>query len=151
MGLIMAHAAYRAGERLTCLVYTGAIGMLIAITATPSVDSSHILISLLLPLTLHAFYVWFLRSVLNSGVCTVLHLFSPLLLLFAVQFHSYGAWQKTTLLYFVLVANLHYSLLPHPARKKARGQTASKTSRHLERLIAEGWIDTEATLTVPRR
>jgi hypothetical protein len=113
--------------------------MLIAIAATPSVDPFHILISLLLPLMFHAFYLRLLHSVLSFWM--FLHLFVPLLLLFAIQFHSFGAWQKSMMLYFVLLANLHYGLLPHSVGKKARKQSTPKINRDLERLIAEGWID----------
>ena len=139
MGGVVAHAAHRCGEFLTCLVYAVATVMLVAIAATPSVDPFHTLLSLLLPLLFHAFYLRLLHSVVSFWM--FVHLFVPLLLLFAIQFHSFGAWQKCLLLYFVFLANLHYGLLPHPAGKKARKQSTRKINRDLERLIAEGWID----------
>jgi hypothetical protein len=139
MGVVMAHAAYRCGEFLTYLVYTVATVMLVAIAATPSVDPFHILISLLLPFMFHAFYLRLLHSVLSFLM--FLHLFVPLLLLFAIQFHSFGAWQKCMILYVVVLANLHYGLLLHPVGKKARTESTPKINRDLERLVAEGWID----------
>jgi hypothetical protein len=139
MGVVMAHAAYRCGDFLTCLIYAAGTVMLVAIAATPSVDPFHILISLLLPLMFHAFYLRLLHSVLSFWM--FLHLFVPLLLLFAIQFHSFGAWQKIMMLYFVLLANLHYGLLPHPVAKTTRKKSTPKINRDLERLIAEGWID----------
>jgi len=115
------------------------IVMLLAIAATPSFDPFHVLISLLLPLLFHAFYLGVLYFELSSWM--FLHLFVPLLLLFGIQFHSFGAWQKGMMIYYVLLANLHYSVLPHPVGRKARKRSTSKINRDLERLIAQGWID----------
>jgi hypothetical protein len=148
MGVVLAHAAYRCRESLACLVYTVGSVMLVAIAATPSIHPLHILISLLLPVMLHAFYLRLLSSVL--GLWKFLHPSVPLLLALAVQFHSYGAWQKSMILYLVLLANIHYGLLSPPVRGKKRKRPVSMTNRELERLVAEGWIDRRAALVGPR-
>ena len=121
--------------------------MLVVIAATPSMHPFHILISLLLPITFHAFYFRLLYPIL--GFWKFLHPSVPLLLLLVTQFHSYGAFQKGMILYLVALANFHYSLLSHLPRTKARAQTVRRANRDLERLIAEGWIDRKATVTEP--
>jgi hypothetical protein len=142
MGVVMTHAAYRCRESLTCVVYAGAIVMLIAIVATPSVDPLHVLISLVLPFIFYVFYLKLLHSLVRFLM--LVHLAAPVLMLFAIQFHSYGAWQKSMMMYFVLLANFHYGLLPHPVRRNAHRRPTRGMNRDLERLIAEGWIDRKA-------
>ena len=149
MGVVMSRAAHRSGEFATSAVYTVATVMLGAIAATPSADPFHVLLSLLLPLVLHAFYLWLLHSRLSFWM--FLHLTVPLLLLVAVQFQSFGAWQKSLLIYFVLLANWHYGLLPHPVGMRARKQSPPTVNREFERLIAEGWIDKKADRSFGKR
>jgi len=144
IGLAIARRAYVSGDLLACLVYVVAIALLSAIAATPSFDSFHIFISLLLPFILYVYYLTLLYS--GASRWMFLHLCIPVILLFAIRFHSFGAWQKSMILYFGLVANVHYGLLPGPARKMAQRRPSSETQWDRdERRLAEGWIGKSRT------
>lgn len=72
-----------------------------------------------------------------------LHLFIPLFLLLAIQYHSFGGWQKSMIVYFGLVTNVHYQMLPHPIRKKAPKKGRKFTRNNWDRddrRIAEGAV-----------
>ncbi|GBD35018.1 hypothetical protein HRbin36_00122 [bacterium HR36] len=45
---------------------------------------------------------------LSDSLWLALHLVSPILLAVLTGVHSYGAWQKAVLLYFLGLANVHY-------------------------------------------
>jgi hypothetical protein len=87
------------------LIVTTALLALVA--ATPSLDADHILVSGILLLSLYLYYA-ILFNRLESGWLW-LHLPMPVLLLFLTRLHSYGLWQKSLILYFLLVINLQYS------------------------------------------
>jgi hypothetical protein len=150
MCVIMAHAAHRYDEFGTSFFYAVATIMLIAIAATPSFDSFHIFISLLLPALLYLYYLTRLFSDLSGWM--FLHLFTPLILLLAIRYHSFGAWQKAMIIYFGLVANVHYASFPHPVRKKKRKKRPRETQWDRDdRRIADGLVDEKSRTSAGKR
>jgi len=149
MGIVMTRAAHRSGDSLTCRVYGVGTIMLALVAATPSIHPFHILVSLALPAIFQAFYFRLLYSVAGSWRALLPSV--PLLLLLVPSLHSYGALQKSMILYVVVLANLHYGLLSRPWRTNARKRTDSGTSRNLDRLIAEGWVENNAPVPRPCR
>jgi hypothetical protein len=150
MGGVMTFAAYRCGDSITGTFYAVAMILLIAIAATPSFDSFHLFISLLLPFLFYAYYLTLLYS--HVSFWMFLHLFVPLIVLLAIHYHSFGAWQKSMIIYFGLVANVHYSFLPAPGRKTVRKQSASESNwDRVERRIAEEGVSTTSRMARPER
>lgn len=139
MCVIMVQAACRSGETAAAIFYGLVMTLLTLIAATPSFDAFHIMISLLLPLMLYVYY-W---TLLYSGVSywSFLHMSVPLILLLAIRYHSFGAWQKSMIIYFGAIANMHYRFLPPPIKKTARKRPTSESRwERDERRLAEGVV-----------
>src|SRR5262249_50009816 len=80
---------------------------------------------------LYGYYAALLYSA--GSVWLFPHLAVPMALLIATRCHSFGAWQKSLVLYFLFAANVHYHLLSHglPGR-------AAPSGRHVPRLSLPG-------------
>jgi hypothetical protein len=81
--------------------------LLAFVAATPSLDSDHLIVSGVLLLSLYLYYALLFHRLESRWLW--LHLPMPVLLLFLTQRHSYGLWQKSLILYYLLVINLQYS------------------------------------------
>ncbi len=112
-GLLYTVSLFRCRREGEAVVSALALLFLIAVAATPSVDTFHLLCSVLLLLLLFSHYALLLYRA--GGPWWLAHLTVPLALLLATQFHSYGAWQKALVLYFLAAAVLHHHLLGREA------------------------------------
>jgi hypothetical protein len=103
-----------------------AIGVLILLTVavTPSTNNFHLLCSLLLFGLLFGYYAILLYRA--ERILLALHLIVPVALAFAIQFHSYGLWQKSFITYFVFLAAAHHHAL---TLEHSRGHASSVTHR----------------------
>src|SRR5262249_34093386 len=130
-----------------------AIGVLILLTVavTSSTNSFHLLCSLLLFGLLFSYYGILLYRA--ERILLVLHLIVPVALAFAIQFHSYGLWQKSFISYFVLLAAAHHHVITHqlsrrhsssPSHPCGRGQATKR--RKVYRLeLEEHWQRRDAS------
>jgi hypothetical protein len=138
MGVMMTRASFRSGESINGAFYAAAMTLLAMIAVTPSFDLLHLFLSLLLPLAVYVYYAFLFYSA--ATLWMLLHLSIPIVLAVATGFHSYGAWQKCLILYFVLLANLHWRFLPtttkpkqgKPARRGDRWEEVEEIMRNLE-------------------
>jgi hypothetical protein len=129
IGLLMVHASHRSGQNKTAVFYAVATVLLLVLAATPSWGPFHVFWSLVLPLL---FYVYYTRLLLGTGsVWVPLHLAIPVVLVLATRYHSFGAWQKSLIAYFLLVVNIHYHILWHlgPSRPRVRRRVSSLRKR----------------------
>jgi hypothetical protein len=95
----------------------GLLAVVLALVAlTPSEGEFHLICSLVLFALLYTYYAVQLHA--TGGLWFRAHLAVPVLLVLATQFHSYGLWQKSFILYFLLAVNVQYHLLTQasPAR-----------------------------------
>lgn len=92
---------------LDALVLLVATVLLAVVAATPSLDSGHMFVSGILLFSLYIYYAILFYRLASRWLW--LHLPIPVLLLFLTQLHSYGLWQKSLILYYLLVINLQYS------------------------------------------
>ena len=126
-GVMMTRASFRSGESINGAFYAAAMTLLAVIAVTPSFDLLHLFLSLLLPLAVYVYYA-FIFPCSAAPLWMVLHLSIPVVLAVATGFHSYGAWQKCLIVYFVLLANLHWRCLPPPTEPK-QGKPARRGDR----------------------
>ena len=106
-GLILVQLLVRLGwflDALMLLIVTALLGF---VAATPSLDSGHLYASGVLLLSLYIYYAILFYRLESRWLW--LHLAAPVLLLFLTQLHSYGLWQKSLILYYLLVISLQYS------------------------------------------
>jgi hypothetical protein len=82
---------------------------LLVVAATPSYNAFHLVSSALLLLVLLGYYAALLYHA--ESLWLFAHLSVPLVLAVAIDFHSYGLWQKSLICYFVLLAVIHHHLL----------------------------------------
>ena len=92
----------------TCLLGVVAV-FLILVAVTPSQNGFHHIGSFVVLAVLFGYYAAVLRG--ESAAWMFGHLAVPILLFFVTQFHSYGLWQKSLIVYFLLVINVHHWLL----------------------------------------
>jgi hypothetical protein len=104
--------------------------LLLLVAATSSVNGFHLLCSFVLFGLLYAYYALLLYK--KSPAWLWAHLAVPALLVLMTQAHSYGLWQKSFIVYYLLVANVHHHLL-------SRG-LAPRHRTALGRHSAEGWF-----------
>lgn len=83
--------------------------ILLTVAMTPSRNGFHLFCSLLLFVLLFGYYGVLLYR--TQPILLILHLIVPLALAFAIQFHSYGLWQKSFISYFVFLAATHHHVL----------------------------------------
>jgi hypothetical protein len=100
---------------------------LLAVAVTPSFNEWHGLCSFVVIGLLYCYYAVVLHG--EGPVWMWLHLALPLLVLAAIRCHSYGLWQKSMIVYFVLAVNVQHWLLsrgraaldgPRPGRSGGR-------------------------------
>ena len=82
---------------------------LFLVAVTPSEDGFHHFGSFVVLAVLFGYYAAILRT--EGRAWMFGHLAVPILLLFVTQFHSYGLWQKSLIVYFLLVINVHHWLI----------------------------------------
>jgi hypothetical protein len=113
---------YRNGEAL--IVFLTVI-LLFIVATTDSFGGFHLLASLALLLALYVYYAVLLFRAQSFWVFG--HLFVPIMLGLGTQAHSYGLWQKSLIVYFVLATAIHYEwlmrLLPRPRSTRKRKGT----------------------------
>ena len=148
LGLVaaaMTAACVRAGRDVEVCVLCVAGFLLVIVAVTPSLWPLHELCSLLLLSLLYwyfalLFYAWESRW----RWLLFVHLPAPLALVIVTQCHSYGLWQKSLIVYFVVVINIHYHLvvryLPRLARlrKSARGRNDPLGKRRVVYILTPG-------------
>jgi hypothetical protein len=117
-GGLMVVAAVRARRAGAGGVYAVATVLLAVVAATPSLDDVHILTSYALMLLLYAYYA---ACFYRAGRAWLMpHLAVPVVVLLATQGHSYGLWQKSVVVYFVLVIGGHHHVLTRGAPRPFR-------------------------------
>lgn len=107
IGPLMVWASWRSGELATAWFYGVGTGLLVYVAVTPSEAAGHSLCSLGLLL---AFYVYYARMLLDDISLWVF----PFLLVpgvLALVTLSFGPWQKSLIVFYLVVANIHYHLL----------------------------------------
>jgi hypothetical protein len=96
--------------------------LLLFVALTPSDGGLHVLASLVLLAVLFTYYAVQFHAAGRAWLWA--HLAIPSLLVLATQFHSYGLWQKSFIVYFLLAVNVQHHLLTRGAalgsRAKAR-------------------------------
>lgn len=104
--------------------------LFVLVAVTPSTAGFHHLCSLLLLGTLFLYYALLLRA--SDSPWLLGHLAVPILLAMVTQLHSYGLWQKSLVVYFLMLANVRRALIrsqpvspePLPYRRYARGSSS---------------------------
>lgn len=87
---------------ISCL----AVILLVIVAVTPSNDADHVLCSFVLLSLLFIYYAVVLYR--GGSLWLIPHVAVPLVLSIAIPpLYSYGPWQKSLIIYFVVVANLH--------------------------------------------
>lgn len=102
-------ALVRAGEEDEAVSGGLATLLLFVVAVTPSFNGFHLLCSFALLLLLFVHYGRLLRD--SGSPWFVLHVLAPLALALASGSHSYGLWQKSLILYVVVLANVRHHLL----------------------------------------
>ena len=111
------------------------VGLLWEVATTPSADFYHLFMSFLLLFAVWGYYGWLFHRLESRWLW--LHLVAPVLLIFLTRLHSYGLWQKSVIVYFVFLLNLHYhafaSWLPQRRQQEAAPATPKQRFRDTER------------------
>ncbi len=124
IGGLMIRTSIRLCRHGEIAVLSLAMLLLGIVAATPSCDELHVFCSLMLLLL---FYIHFAVLLYSAGSAWLfVHLATPLVLLLAAKGHSFGLWQKMSIMYFVLAASVHARFLG--ARQPV---TKSKRRQHL--------------------
>jgi hypothetical protein len=114
----MLRALHRAGRDGHAFYLGVAAFFLLLVALTRSEDGFHLLCSFVVLALLYVYYAVVLGKV--GLVCQVGHLLVPLLLVGITQLHSYGLWQKSLIVYFLLAANGEYSFLHRPVPRSGK-------------------------------
>jgi hypothetical protein len=110
-GLLLVISALMIHALLRCRLphHAGLFGLaallLLFVAATPSANKFHLLASFVLFAVLYFYYAALLGVARTAWLWV--HLTIPALLVLATQCHSYGLWQKSFIVYFLLAANVH--------------------------------------------
>jgi hypothetical protein len=109
IALLSLLSLFRAGkeEEATSAAIIAVLLFLVAVS--PSWDLVHLLCSIALLLFLFRHYWWLLGTARSPWLLP--HLLAPLFLLLLSGAHSYGLWQKSLILYFVILANIRHHQL----------------------------------------
>jgi hypothetical protein len=128
-------AALTRADREAEAVFSGVACLLLLIVAlTPSLEPFHLICSALLLLFLFGYYAVLLYRAKNS--LFIAHLAVPLALVLATGFHSYGIWQKTLIVYFVLASVAHHHVLrPATPAPPARDPQPSRSPSDRRRKV----------------
>src|SRR5205823_4510982 len=85
-----------------------AVFLLLLVAATPSWGSFHLAWSFLLLGLLFGYYAVLLYR--TESFLLMMHLAVPVVLVVVTRFHSYGIWQKSFIVYFVVAAVIHHHI-----------------------------------------
>ncbi len=107
IGPLMVTVSWKAGEDGAAWFYALATVVMGYIAVTPSEGTGHVFWSLVLPLLFYAYYARVLIEADSFGVFA--HLAVPFVLVCVTL--NYGLWQKCLIIYFLIVANIHYQVL----------------------------------------
>ena len=132
----MLRALHRAGlGDHACLLGVVAFFLLV-VAVTPSADALHLLCSFVVLVLLFGYYAAVVRGV--GRVWLWAHLAIPILLVLLTRCHSYGLWQKSLIVYFLLAVNVQHFLLSRgPGRlRTARGGWHRPDSQGRRRRVA---------------
>jgi membrane-associated HD superfamily phosphohydrolase len=128
VGVLYVVALARSQREAEAIISSISVLILLAVAVTPSTNSFHLLCSLLLFGLLFGYYAILLYR--TERILLVGHLIVPIALALAIQFHSYGLWQKSFISYSVFLAAVHHHALTH--RHSGRNFWLSQSSgRHL--------------------
>lgn len=111
VGVLYVAALGRSQREAEAIISAFAILILLAVALTPSTDLFHLFCSLLLFGVLFGYYAILLYRA--ERILLVVHLIVPIALALAIQFHSYGLWQKSFIAYSVFLAAVHHHVLNH--------------------------------------
>jgi hypothetical protein len=108
---------------------------LLLVAVTPSTDGFHVFCSFVVLALLFSYYAVMLRGV--GLVWMWAHLTVPLVLVVATHCHSYGLWQKSLIVYFLLAVNVQHFLLSRrrPHRGSARQGRRLAGTRSVRRRV----------------
>jgi hypothetical protein len=105
----MLRALHRAGlGGHACLLGVAAF-VLLVVAVTPSTDALHLLCSFVVLALLFGYYAAVVGGAGRAWLWA--HLAVPVLLLLLTGCHSYGLWQKSLIVYFLLAVNVQHHLL----------------------------------------
>jgi hypothetical protein len=116
IGLLYMRALIRAGKEEEAVTAGLAALLLLIVAVTPSFQGLHLLCSLILLLLLFAHYGRLLRQ--SGSPWLILHGLAPFLLVLLSGCHSYGLWQKSLIVYMVVLANVRSHLLGQRAASR---------------------------------
>lgn len=105
IGGLAIHTSFQARRWGETMFFSLVTLLLLVIMVTPSFDSLHtscVSVALLLV------YLYFAVYLAEQPCLLAIHLASPILLLALTQAHSYGMWQKATIVYYLALANARY-------------------------------------------
>jgi hypothetical protein len=128
VGVLYVVALARSQREAEAIISAIGVLVLLAVAITPSTNSFHLLCSLLLFGLLFGYYAILLYR--TERVLLLPHLIVPVALAFAIQFHSYGLWQKSFISYFIFLATVHHHVLTH-RRSGLNSSSASTSGRNL--------------------
>ena len=121
IGVLYTAALIRAGKEEEAVSAGLAALLLFLVTVKPSSQKFHLLCSLFLLLLLFGHYWCLLRE--SGSPWLIFHAMAPFALVIVSGCHSYGAWQKTLILYFVVLANIRHHLLGSGGTDRPRSDT----------------------------
>lgn len=133
-GVLYVAALARSQREAEAAISAIGVLMLLVVAVTPSTNGFHVLCSLWLFGLLFGYYAILLyraeRILLIVRILlVVLHLIVPIALAFAIQFHSYGLWQKSFISYFVFLAAAHHHALTRQRFEKPSSPAAGPWRR----------------------
>jgi hypothetical protein len=128
IAVLMLIALHRAGLFGHAGLLSVVAFFLFLVTVTPSENGLHIFCSFVVLALLFSYYAVMLREA--GAVWLWVHLAVPVLLVLATHCHSYGLWQKSLIVYFVLAVNVQHFLLA-----RGRGQRGSGEARLRRRVV----------------
>jgi hypothetical protein len=122
VGALYTRALWRSRREAEATVSAFALLLLVVVAATHSASGFHLFCALVLLGLLFGYIALLLRRARSAWLPA--HLAVPLLLVLLTRCHSYGLWQKTFIVYFILAVAVHHHLLGRAARQaRARGET----------------------------
>jgi hypothetical protein len=113
IGITLTLTLAGSGRRAEAGLAGAATGLLVVVAATPTYHAAHEATSFGLLFALYC-YVGCLATAAGR-TWFYLHLATPAILLLATQFHSYGLWQKSYVVYVIVVANVYAHLVRREA------------------------------------
>ncbi len=130
IGPFMVSASCRAGAYGDAAFYALASAALLVVALTPSMAPDHVFWSLALLL---GFYVYYARLLADAASFWIVpHLLMPGALAIATQ--NFGLCQKSLIVYFLVVANVHDRMLaPIPRRRAIGGARLTRRAARLAR------------------